>query len=249
MHDWTLVFIFMLGASLTSFLHLVALRVPNRESLFGKSYCDHCHTPLNLIDVFPIMGYLIRRGRCRHCNHKIPLRYPIFETLGGVIVALAYGTFGWSWDFLIVLIGLSVLYTQTISDIHKMWVIDRVWMIGWVMLLIIRIIEKTWSIYLVSSVLMFLILFLIAWISHKVYKKDALGGGDVKLYLFIGMLLPLNQALLSLFLAALFGVMFGIIVSFRNKVIPFVPFIALGVMVSYLVGSHLITLYLRLLGV
>ena len=96
---------------------------------------------------------------------------------------------------------------------------------------------------------MFGLLFLILFLGKLYAKKEVLGGGDVKLYLFIGFVLLLPESFLSLFLASVFGVIFA---SIRKKdkkdYLPLVPFIFLGVIVSYFFGSMFIEWYLNLLG-
>ena len=92
-------------------------------------------------------------------------------------------------------------------------------------------------------------MYLIALLGRTIFKKDALGGGDIKLYIFIGLLLTYQLGLLSIFLASLFGLIYGIIfLKQRDKYIPLVPFISLAVFLSYLYGQALIDWYLNLLG-
>jgi leader peptidase (prepilin peptidase)/N-methyltransferase len=246
---WLVGIMFMLGASLTSFAHLVAVRIPNHQSILGRSYCDHCQKTLRLIDVFPIIGYILNKGRCHYCQKSISICYPIIEVMGGLLLSLTYLIYGWSWDMIILSLGFFVLLIETISDIHHRIVIDRIWMIGWILLLFIRLYQNTLLIYLFSSLLLFSILFLVASIGQKIYKKEVFGGGDVKLYLFIGMLLPYDQALASLFFAAVLGLIYGIIKKRKQLIIPFVPFIMMGTLLSYLYGESILAFYLQLLGV
>ncbi|MDO9628820.1 MAG: A24 family peptidase, partial [Acholeplasmataceae bacterium] len=112
----------------------------------------------------------------------------------------------------------------------------------------IRIIQGEFLTYLLSSAVLFSILFLIAYLSQKIYKKDALGGGDVKLFIFIGFILTIGQGLLALFLTSLFGFVYGMIkLRKKHQEFPLVPFIFLGVMISYLYGQDIINWYLSLL--
>ena len=90
-----------------------------------------------------------------------------------------------------------------------MIVLDRIWIIGIIPVIAIRIIQGEFFTHLISSAVLFSILFLIAYLSQKIYKKDALGGGDVKLFIFIGFILTLGQGLLALFLTSLFGFIYG----------------------------------------
>lgn len=243
------ILMFMLGALLTSFFQLLAERLPKQKSINGRSVCNQCHQALSLCDVIPIVGFVLRKGKCRHCGNRIPKCYPILEFLGGLIFLSAYIYVGFSFELIVILIMYAVFYIEILTDLRYMIVLDRIWIIGIVPLIMIRIIEGTWKTYAISSVALFMLLYSIAFLAQKYYKKDALGGGDVKLYLFIGWIIPVFSGLLSLFIASLFGFIYGMIKKKEKlQVFPLVPFIFLGVVISYFYGEWLINLYLDLLG-
>ena len=243
------ILMFILGALFTSFFELIADRIPKKESILGRSHCDQCHETLKWIDIIPVFGYIIRRGKCSSCEKKIPLCYPLLEFLGGLIFLLTYLYQGFSLESFIILIMYAVFYIESRSDQKHMIVIDRIWMMGTIPLIVIRIIQGSWLTYLISSTVLFAVLFLIAYISSKLYHREALGGGDVKLYFFIGWLLTLTQGFLSLFIASILGLIYGMIkVKKKSEVFALVPFIALGVIISYFYGEWLIESYLNLLG-
>ena len=243
------ILMFILGILLTSFYQLAADRLPKNETLMGRSHCDHCKTQLKWIDILPILGYIVNRGKSRCCHKKISICYPLFELLGGLIFAFTYLYAGFSFELLVILVLYSVLFIESLSDMKYTIVIDRVWMVGAVVLIIIRIIEGTWLTYLISSSILFVSLFLIAYLASKIYHKEALGGGDVKLFIFIGWVLTITQGFLSLFIASILGLIYGIIkLKKKSQAFALVPFIALGVVISYFYGDMLIEAYLSLLG-
>jgi len=244
------ILIFILGALLTSFFQLVAQRIPNHESINGRSYCPQCHHQLRLIDVFPIFGYLWNKGRCHFCKIKISISYLLLEILGGSLFVFAYLMIGFELELVVVVMMISVLLIESVSDSMYMIVIDRIWMIGIVPIIVIRIIQGQFFEYLLSSALLFAILYLFAYLGKKMYHKEAFGGGDVKIYIFIGFTLIFKLGLLSLFLASLFGLIFGLIRrKSANSEIPLIPFIFAGVLIAYFFGEMIITGYLNLLGV
>lgn len=243
------IMMFVLGMFLTSFYQLVAERIPKRESIMGRSHCDHCQRQLTWMDVLPIFGFLYRKGTCPSCHKNISWCYPIIEFCGGLIGLFTYLYQGFSLETLIILIMFSVLLIETIADKKQMIVIDRVWMIGIIPLIVIRIIQGTWITYFISSLVLFVFLFLVALIASKIFHKEALGGGDVKLSLFIGWLLNIPLGFMSLFLASLIGLIYGMIkLKKKAQVFAFVPFLASGVIVTYFYGDWLLDAYLRLLG-
>ena len=243
------IFIFFFGTLFTSFFHVLATRLNKKESLKGRSHCDHCNHSLKLIEVLPIIGLLMNKGKCRYCNEKINTKYIIYEIIGGLLYVIPYVLYGFTLDYLIAVILISVLIIESISDIDNMIVIDKIWMIGFIPLIIIRIIQNNILEYLLSSAILFLIMFFIAIIGKSIAKKDALGGGDIKIYLFIGLALTFPEGVLSIFMASLFGLIYGIIsIKDSNKYLPLIPFISIAVYISYLIGESVITWYLNLLG-
>ncbi|GEM_PF-477307 len=244
------ILIFILGSLLASFFHLVALRVPNKESITGRSYCPQCHHQLRLIDVTPVFGYLINFGKCHFCKLPIPISHLLTEILGGALFVIAYLLIGFQLELIVAFIMISVLMIESISDGVYMIVIDRIWMIGILPLIAIRIIQGNSLDYALSSIIMFTMLYIFAWIGEKVYHKEAFGGGDVKLYLFIGFCLTYQLGILSLFLASLFGLIYALIQGKKaNSEIALVPFIFAGVFIAYFFGETMIQWYLNLLGV
>jgi len=244
------VLIFILGALFTSFFQLVAERIPNHESINGRSYCPKCHETLRWVDILPVFGYLINKGKCHFCNMTIPVSHLLLEIFGGALFVFAYLTLGFQLELIVAVIMISVLLAESISDALYMIVIDRIWMIGIVPIIAIRIIQGDFFKYALSSVIMFTILYLFAYLGKKIYHKEAFGGGDVKIYLFIGFCLTYQLGILSLFLASLFGLIYGIIKrKSGSSEIALIPFIFAGVFISYFYGDLLISWYLNLLGV
>lgn len=245
---YTILF-FLLGVTLSSFFQLVGERVPAHNHINGRSKCDSCNHSLRLIDVIPILGFLLNAGRCHYCKQKINLKYLFIEILGGIMFALSYLRFGLSLEFVVSLIIISVLIIETSSDIAYSTVIDTAWIIGLVPLVVIRIFQNNFLDYLLSAGIMFFSLFAISLIGKAVYKKEALGGGDVKLYIFIGFCITWWNGLLSLFLASVLALIFALIKKQRNLYIPLVPFISIAVIITYFYGNNIIAWYLNLFGV
>jgi prepilin signal peptidase PulO-like enzyme (type II secretory pathway) len=101
---------FIFGACVGSFLNVVILRLPKGNSLGGRSYCPHCHRTLVASDLFPIVSYILLRGRCRGCKKPISSRYALIEAVTGSLFAL----------------GFAVVYPQAIVDVIEL---ARVWLV------------------------------------------------------------------------------------------------------------------------
>ncbi|MBN2504422.1 MAG: prepilin peptidase [Bacilli bacterium] len=241
--------IFYAGSLITSFLHLVALRLPIGESINGLSKCDACKHKLKLYEVLPLIGFVINRGRCRYCSAKIDWIYPVLEVIGGLLYMAAYLYWGFSWEFAVAIVAIAVLMAESISDAYYMIVIDRIWIFGSIILIVIRIADQTILDHLLSAFVLFAIMLLIAFVGKKIYKQDAFGGGDVKLFIFIGLCLMIAEGILALMIASLLGMIYGFTRrSGRKAIIPLVPFIAVGSMIALFFGEAIIQWYFTLLG-
>ena len=241
-------FAFLFGSLFASFAQLVAERLPEGGSIGGKSRCPACGHELRLLDVIPIFGFAVNRGKCHFCKTPIPRSHPLVELVGGLLFAASYLVFGGTFEFLVSAVSIVVLLSASISDIRSKTVFDRVWIAGSIPLVILRIIDGTILSHLFAAGLLFAVLYLFAWIGEKILKKEALGGGDVKLFLFIGFVLTWDAGLLALFFASFLGFLYGILENRRGLELPFVPFIFAGVLFAHFAGAEIIAWYLRLLG-
>ena len=244
------IIIFYLGAIFASFAHVLGVRLPNKEIITGKSYCDFCKSKLRLIDVLPIIGYLINRGKCYKCKHKISLIYPLFEIIGGLLFLVSFLLINdFNWELLLAFTLITVLLVETISDIYHQIVIDSIWMIGAIIIAGIRLIQGQFIEYLISALILFAVLIILALLGKLIFKKQALGGGDIKLFILIGFSLTIYEGLLALFLAALIGLIFALIYQIKlGKEMPFIPMISIATILCFWFGSDLINWYLNLLG-
>ncbi len=115
------------GATLGSFLNVIATRLPAGESVARpRSHCRDCGRPLRLADLMPVLSFALLRGACRDCGARIPLRYPLVEAFGAALVVWAAAG-GWS-DPLHVLLRiafLSLLLTLLVTDLERMILPDR----------------------------------------------------------------------------------------------------------------------------
>ena len=85
--------IFALGATVGSFANVCIYRIPFQKSLIWPgSHCPKCYSAIRARDNVPILGWLILRGRCRSCGLPIPMRYPLIELLSGALFVLVYFT-------------------------------------------------------------------------------------------------------------------------------------------------------------
>jgi prepilin signal peptidase PulO-like enzyme (type II secretory pathway) len=86
-------YLVLVALLLGSFINMAVDRLPRGESLVRpRSHCRTCGRVLNTVDLLPVAGYLIRRGRCGTCRSAIGVSSPLIEAATGtcMLVALAW---------------------------------------------------------------------------------------------------------------------------------------------------------------
>lgn len=238
------------GLLIGSFLNVVAIRMLKRESIaYPPSHCVDCLHPLKRSDLIPLFSYMWLRGKCRHCRNPISRLYPFGELFTAVLFGLAAWKYGWTKELAVILFFVSISVTAVLTDFRAMLIPDKLVAAGVGGMILLRIWNHPlpWWDYGIAFFAGSGILYLVALAS-----KGGMGGGDIKLYAFVGLALGIKLTLLSLFLASLFGTMYGLVLLIRGSyrrgmAVPFGPFIVLGAIASLLGGELLLSLYGRML--
>ncbi|PIC63855.1 prepilin peptidase [Sporosarcina sp. P13] len=248
--EWIIgMFFFLYGITFGSFYNVVGLRVPLKESIVSPpSHCATCDRKLKAVDLVPLFSYVFLRGKCRGCKEKISAIYPLMELLTGVLFVCAYVYFGFRWELVVALLFISMLVILTVSDLKYMLIPNKILLPFGVAIFILRFVSPLtpWWDSLLGAVVGFGILFLIA-----VMSNGGMGGGDIKLFFVIGLVLGTMQTLFTLFLASLIGAIVGMIFLKRTKQgrktpVPFGPSIAVAALIAYFYGSEIVGWYTSL---
>jgi leader peptidase (prepilin peptidase)/N-methyltransferase len=242
-----IVFMALLGLIAGSFLSVVAHRVPLGESIVApRSRCPNCGTQIAAYVNIPLFSYLALRGRCRHCDAKVPATYPLLEAgLAAVFVAILLR---YSDDGIEIALGAclaATLATITLTDLEHRVIPNKVLIVAAVVAvgLLVAGDRDALAEHAIAAAIAFAVMFLIA----IVYPRG-MGMGDVKLAGVMGLYLgkAVAPALLIGFAAgALFGL--ALIASrgaeARKQAVPFGPFLALGGLVAIFVGPDIVDWY------
>lgn len=235
---------FVLGSIYGSFLNVAVHRLPRDESLVRPgSRCPRCRAPIAWFDNVPILSWLLLRGRCRGCRRPISARYPAVEAASGLLAAALW--LRWpgapAWAGAATLAGGALLAVAMI-DAETMLIPDEL-SLG---LVAAGILAAPWNPYvsgagpwwavarsLRGAGLGFAMGWLIAEIGEAAMKKEALGGGDVKLLAGVGAWAGATGAFDCLLLGSLAGSIYGVCLILagragRSDPIPFGPFLAAG---------------------
>lgn len=82
--------LFIVGAIFGSFGNVLIYRIPEQKTLGGRSKCPHCKAQLNMIDLIPLLGFLLRGGKCKYCKVTISRQYPLIEFISAILFPLAF---------------------------------------------------------------------------------------------------------------------------------------------------------------
>ena len=255
-----LFYLLVIGLSpvLASFLSVVIHRVPRGESIIWPgSHCPACDRRLGLPELLPILGWLLSRGRCRHCGAPIPFRYLLLELLVPVLLIYAGFLAGPSWLFLRDAIFLLLLVVLCFVDLDTMELPHRFTVLGIASGLLFAILGFgiTWPDALLGIALGYLLPSLLSLIYRLLRGRAGMGGGDFVLLAMIGAHTGPSGVLLSFLVAVLIGSIVGLVLLRRKSAaergrlaIPFGPFLALGGGVSLFWAPLIVDAYLRWAG-
>ncbi len=234
-----------------SFLNVCIHRLPKEESVVRPgSYCPKCQTPIKAYDNIPIISYLLLMGRCRSCKERISIQYPLVETLTALSSFVLFVTFGFSWSYLYYFLFIAGLIAITVIDLHHQIIPDVISLpgIGIGLLGSLLVPQMTFYNSLIGIMAGGGSLFLVATVYQWLFKREGMGGGDVKLLAMIGAFLGWKAVILTILTSSFIGSVVGItIMLLKGKdfkyAIPFGPFLAAGAVISLFWGEVLIRWY------
>lgn len=242
------IWMFVIGTIFGSFYNVVGLRVPKNESIVTPaSHCPNCNSKLGVLELIPIISYVMSKGKCKHCKEKISLVYPIFEIACGLLFVLAYLSFGRSFELIIALTFISMLIIITVSDFTYMIIPDSVLItFGGLLIIELGVINgiNELLISLLNGLGAFILMFALKKFGDFLFKQESMGGGDIKLMFIIGLVLSFPMSILSIFLASFIGLPISLIYlrNGNNHIIPFGPLLAIGAVIILLLQIDMQTI-------
>jgi leader peptidase (prepilin peptidase)/N-methyltransferase len=255
-----LIFSFLFGAVVGSFLNVVILRLPDEEQsiVFPASHCPRCGTDLHWYENIPILSYLALAGRCRSCKTRISLQYPVVELCMGLLTMALFNLLGLSFAFFFYFVFAAALLVIIFIDIHHQIIPDVLSLPGIIIGFAGSFINPlvSWQQSGLGILIGGGILYGIALGYYLLTRRDGMGGGDIKLLAMIGAFLGWQSLLYVVFASSLTGSIVGILAMLRQgrggrTRIPFGPFLALSAL-SWLFFQHQILglwqWYLRSMG-
>jgi len=234
---------FIFGIVIGSFLNVVILRIPKKESIvFPASHCPTCKTPLKWWHNIPIFSYIALKGKCAFCNEKISIQYPLIELMSGIIVAIIYYKNGFDIFSLMLMISFLSLLVSSIVDLKYKAItyIMNVLPVTFAIFSSPNILENFTNALLFAGGAVFIRDYVSA-----IINKEAMGDGDILVFATMGAILGIKLSLMAIFLGAIFAIFPSIYNRIANKdlELPFIPFLSLGLFVVWVFESKFIELW------
>lgn len=228
-----------------------------REESIAKpaSHCPACKHPIRWSDNIPIVSYIILHGRCRDCKTRISFRYPLVEALTGALFVCLWLRFGLGPVFFSFAALVSGLIVATFVDFDFRIIPDEISLGGIVAGLVLSFAfpqihgSPTHLLGLRESLFGIAagggVLWLLGCLGDFIFKKESMGGGDIKLLAMIGSFLGWRVALLTLPVASLFGAVVGVVIKLRTKesLIAFGPYLSLAAVVNIFWADRILALF------
>jgi len=249
---------FIVGAAAGSFLNVFIHRSPRNESVITPpSHCPHCRQPIRPWENIPLISYLILRGKCSSCGERIPVRYPLVEFLSAFIAAAVVWNAGVSWETISLILLIYLLGTVSIIDYQHHIIPDVITLSGMIIGLVFSAFRMPGIGGIVHAGLGIVAgggtLWLVTIFGNWIFRKESMGGGDIKFAAMMGSFLGWKLVLIGVFIGFIMGAVFGLVslvTGRKNRdgsprnVLPFGPPLAAGGIISRFWGETLLAWYL-----
>ncbi len=266
---YVLVVTALLGLVMGSFINCWAWRFTHGESILaGRSYCVTCNHELGVRDLVPVFSWLASGGKCRYCGEKVSVRYPVTELVCAAVFVAIVAVYGLTLETVELLVFAGVLLFLSLTDLDERIIPNE----SIIVAIAVRVAYMAvafafgWMsggdvlFYVASAFVIGVALLLVVLVADKVFGRESMGGGDLKLYFVAGLYFGWQQGLFLVILSCVIGIIVAVI-SARSasgedgeeggvfgRAIPFGPSIAAACIVTMLVGQPFINWYLSLLG-
>jgi len=239
------ILLFLIGLICGSFLNVVAVRRINEESfIHGRSKCPGCRATISWYDNIPLLSFIFLKGHCRHCNQQISLQYPFIELFSAILTIALYDHQPNLPLFIcLLIIGYLLIIISSIDWLSKNIYIDHL-----ALLLVAVTIFLTLSNRLSVEILFGAAIFggfflLLRIIGSYIYKREAVGMGDIQIGVILGMPLIWQDIVLALYITFISASFIGLYLLYqkqeKDRELPLIPFITLGFMIALLYGPKI----------
>ncbi len=207
----------VLGLLIGSFLNVVIARLPAGASIVRpRSRCPNCQHELPWYENLPLLSWLFLRGQCSACGAPISWRYPLVELITSLLFLACLRRFDWTWELASGLMLVTLLVPLTFIDLEH-WLLPFALTLPGIALGLGFAVPLGWqrlSESALGAATGFFGFWAVEWFGRKLFRKEALGGGDKYLLAMLGAFLGYKALLGVVFLASLQGAMVGLVLLF-----------------------------------
>lgn len=226
-----MIYFFLIGTIIGSFMNVVIIRLPHHEKIgLSRSFCRYCFHPLSPWHMIPLVSYVLLKGKCNYCHHRISFQYFFMELLGGLLALLCFSLWNDFWDALIGFILIELLIVLSWIDSLYMEVSNGLLLaLGFVCFLFsfnypLLWKERIFGMALIPLCLMCLNAFI-----------ECFGEADLYCFMFSGYLFGLKNNFYIFFIALMSASIVALILILGKKKtlqskLPFLPFISIGML-------------------
>lgn len=247
----TLLFAFILGIVIGSFLNVLIVRIPKGENIaFPASHCVHCNTPLKIWHNIPLFSWLSLRGRCAFCGGPISMQYPLIEALTGIIFLILTLKMGFSAATIGISTVFALLLALSVIDFYYKMVPDSLNLAALTLAIV-----SVYSFTMLGTNLVNALIFAGAFSLLRFYisfaiKQEAMGEADIMIAATMGALLGVELTLVAIFISAVLALPAMLLLrdeTDESKQVPFIPFLAMATWIVYIfdiqVSAYIGSLY------
>ena len=254
-------FFFVFGSIIGSFLNVCIVRMPKEESVVSpRSRCVKCKKMIPWYDNVPLVSYIALGGKCKNCGVKFSFRYFLVEVLTGLTFVGFYLYYGLDILLLPYLFMTCCFIVATMVDFEHRIIPDEISVGGMCVGILMSLFIPEMHIVDVAGKNFFLVrlhslglsllgvllggglIYAMGILGDFLFKKESMGGGDIKLLAMIGAFMGWQLAILTFFVAPLFGAVYGIVEKIRtdDNAIAYGPFLVLGALISLFCGDRIL---------
>ncbi len=235
----------LIGLAVGSFLNVVILRVPQNQSIsFPPSHCPKCKNRLKFYHNVPIISWVMLGGKCAYCKEKISLQYPLVEFFTAIIFLVTFLKSDNMLQAGIYSALFSALFALSMIDLRYKAVPDLISFPALFISFFARDFLDSFTDALLFAGGFTLLRMVVSWI----IKKEAMGEADIIIAAIIGATLGVHLGLSAIYLGALIAIPAFLIVGKRGFHLPFIPFLTLGLFITWLFDKQILMLLERIYG-
>ncbi len=254
----------MAGLVFGSFLNVCIVRLPADESIVTpRSRCTACKTTIPWYDNIPVLSWVLLRGRCRNCKEPVSLLYPLVELTVGLLWVAAVWWYGPTLTAITAAIFGTMLVGIAVTDARTYLIPDEYTLGGLGVGIILAAFGGIPGVLraAIGAAVGFGLLYAVAAGGERLFKKEAMGGGDIKMMAMVGAFLGWQGVPLTIFGGALLGtIVFLPVQGIRSLIakrrgqtasellVPFGVFLAVAAAVTFVFGERMLDWYMDYIG-